>query len=105
MHKNGHRIVTQQGGKFAFDWSNWTTLDNISQMYFVFYDVMVDANIAEKIDESVFMKQKGKVVEKCNQFGNKVDRRLTQPDYCLFADDTRCNTSMKKMVLLLEPDI
>ncbi len=57
---------------------------------------MVDAKIAEKMDRSVVINQKGEVVEELNQFGMKVDTKLTHPEYCHFADKTRCNTSMKK---------
>ncbi len=69
MGRNGHRIVTQRGEKFACDRSDWTTLGNISQMNDITYDEMFDANIAEKMEEPFFMNQKGKVVEECNQFG------------------------------------
>ncbi len=31
-----------------------------------------------------------------------MDTRLTHPEYCLFADETGCNTSRKKMAVLLE---
>mmetsp|Transcript_31728 Transcript_31728/g.67253 ORF Transcript_31728/g.67253 Transcript_31728/m.67253 type:complete len:115 (+) Transcript_31728:309-653(+) len=50
LRRNGHRIVTQRGEKFAVHRSDWTTFDNIKQMYDVIYDEMVDAKIAEKID-------------------------------------------------------
>mmetsp|Transcript_11312 Transcript_11312/g.24031 ORF Transcript_11312/g.24031 Transcript_11312/m.24031 type:complete len:208 (+) Transcript_11312:255-878(+) len=96
LRRNGQRIVTQQGEKFAIDWSDWTTLDNISQMYDIIYDEMIDAKIAEKINKPCFMNEKGKVVEECDRFGKKVDTILTHPEYCLFANETGCNTSMKK---------
>ncbi len=57
---------------------------------------MIEAKIAEKINEPCFMNEKGKVVEECDCFGKKVDTILTHPEYCLFADETGCNTSMKK---------
>ena len=43
-----------------------------------------------------FLNQDGEIVEVFNQFGKKVDTKLTHPEYCLFADETRCNTLMKK---------
>ncbi len=98
LRRNGQRIVTQQGEKFAIDRLDWTTLHNISQMYDIMYDEMVDTGVAEKLDTSMFMNQKGEIVEKFNGFGRKVDTKLTHPEYCLFADKTRCNTLMKKDV-------
>ncbi len=78
--------------KFAVDQSDWTTLGNISQMHGIIYNEMVDAKIAEKI-----------VIDNCNQFGKKVDTKLTHSEYCLFGDETRSNKSMKKMAMLLKP--
>ncbi len=63
LRRNGHRIVTQQGEKFAVDRSDWTTLDNIAQMYDIIYDEMMDASVAEKLDTIVFMNEKGEIVE------------------------------------------
>ncbi len=96
MRRNGHRIVTQQGERFAVDRSDWTTLDNISQMYDIIYDEMVNASVAERLETSVFMNKKGEIVDEFYQFGRKVDTKLTPTEYCLFADETGCNTSMKR---------
>ncbi len=96
LRRNGHRIVTQQGEKFAVHQTDWTTFDNIKQMYDVIYDKMVDAKIAAKIDSPVFMNQRGELVDELNRFGLKVDTKLTYPEYCLFANETGCNTSMNK---------
>ncbi len=65
-------------------------------MYDIMYDEMVDTGVAEKLDTSMFMNQKGEIVEEFNGFGRKVDTKLTHPEYCLFADETGCNTLMKK---------
>ncbi len=62
LRRNGYRIVNQQGEKFGVDRSDWTTLDNISQMYDIIYDEMVDAGVAEKLDTSMFMNKKGKLL-------------------------------------------
>ncbi len=72
------------------------TLVNISQMYDIIYDGMVDDGGAQKLDTSVFMNQKGEIVEEFYQFGRKVDTKLIHPEYCLYADETGCNTLMKK---------
>ena len=83
LWRNGHRIVTQQGERFAVDRSDWTTLDNISQMYDIIYDEMVNASVAERLETSVFMNKKGEIVDEFYQFGRKVDTKLTHPEYCL----------------------
>ncbi len=95
LRRNGHRIVTQRGEKFAVDRSNWTTLDNISQMYDIIYDEMIDAKIAKKMEVQIFMDQYGNEVDESHRFGKKVDTEMTHPEYCIFGDETRCNTSMK----------
>ncbi len=65
-------------------------------MYDVIYNEMVDAKVAEELNLPVFMNQKGEAVEASKRFGMKVDTKLTHPKYFLFADETGCNTSMKK---------
>ena len=54
MKQHGHRLVTKKGGRFACDWSDWTMLANIQQMYDVIYDKMASADIATKIQIPVF---------------------------------------------------
>ncbi len=66
LRRNGQRIVTQQGKKFAVDRSDWTTLGNIAQMYDIIYNKMVDAGVAEKLDTSVFFNQEGEIIEEFN---------------------------------------
>ncbi len=57
------------------------TFDNISQMYEIIFDEMLDAGVLEKLDTSVFMNQKGEIVEEFYRLGRKVDTQLTQrPD-------------------------
>ncbi len=44
------------------------------------------------------MNNKGEEINKSNRFEIKVDIQATHPHYVLFADETGCNSSMKKMV-------
>ncbi len=78
------------------DRSDWTMLDNISQMYNIMYNEMIDAKIAKKLEDANFMDCDGKVADESNCFGKKVDIEMTHPDYCIFGDETGCKTSMKK---------
>ncbi len=66
LKRNGHRIVTQCGEKFTVDRSDWTTLDNISQMYNIIYNEMIDAKIARKLEDAIFIDHDGKVVDESN---------------------------------------
>ncbi len=54
-----------------------------------------DEKMAKKIDSSFSMNKIVEVFGQSNQYRMKVDTKLTQPEYCLFADETGCNTSMK----------
>ncbi len=42
------------------------------------------------------MNNKGEEINKSNRFEIKVDIQATHPHYVLFADETGCNSSMKK---------
>ncbi len=80
LRRNGNRVVTQKGKKFAVDRSDWTTLGNMQQMYDVIYNEMVDAKVAEKLNLPVFMNQKGEAVEESKRFGMKVNTKLSHPE-------------------------
>ncbi len=67
MKQNEHRIQCEE--KFAVDRLDWTTLDNISQMYDIIYNEIIDAKIAKKIEDAIFMDRDGKLVDELNCFG------------------------------------
>ncbi len=65
-------------------------------MYDIIYDKIINARDCREDEGTFFLNGKGKVVEECDCFGKKVDTKLTHPEYCLVANETGCNTSMKK---------
>ena len=95
LRRNGHRIVSKRGAKFACNRADWTTKDNIAQMYDIIYDAMVDARVAEKLDAPIFLDEGGREVSDEDRFGQLVDTILTKPEYVMFADETGCNTNQK----------
>ena len=44
--RHEHEIVTKRGERFALNRHDWTTLENIKQMYDAIYNEIVDANMA-----------------------------------------------------------
>ena len=49
LKRNGDKIVTKRGEKFAIDKLDWTILKNIEQMYDIIYNEMVAAKVGEKL--------------------------------------------------------
>ncbi len=72
LKRNGHHNVTQHREKFTVDRLDWMTLDNISQMFDILYDEMIDAEIVKKIEDPIFMDCDGDVVDKLNCFGKRL---------------------------------
>ncbi len=73
LKRIGHQILTQWGEKFAVDRSDWTTLENITQMYCITYNEMVGAKVATKLKTPVFMNWKGDHIDESQQFGKEVE--------------------------------
>ncbi len=71
LRRDGHRIATKRGERFATERSEWTTLANIDQMYDIIYNEMVEAKIAKRLEESdkVYNDIYGNLVTKENRFG------------------------------------
>jgi hypothetical protein len=94
MERNGHLIIGKKGQKFAIDCHKWSSYLNISQMYDFVYDEMVDAGVAEKLPEAVWMDKEGNEVEdEADAYGCKVTHRLIHPDHVLFMDKVGSNTA------------
>ena len=86
----------KRGEKFASSRADWTKKSNISQMFDVIYDELVDAKVAVVREEPVFTDREGNIVEESKAFGLLQDIEVTHPEYILFGDETGCNTSQKK---------
>ena len=53
----------QEGHKIVLNRHNWTTFENIQQMYDVIYDELVDAWVAFALAESVFTDMHANMVD------------------------------------------
>jgi hypothetical protein len=102
-------LVTKKGEKFAKNRSDWSTERNIRQMYDEIYNNMVEAGIAVRLDDKLWMNSSSNTVvneekQLCSEFdldpekplGLQCDSKLIHPQYLLFFDETGCNTNQKK---------
>mmetsp|Transcript_17160 Transcript_17160/g.26242 ORF Transcript_17160/g.26242 Transcript_17160/m.26242 type:complete len:139 (+) Transcript_17160:772-1188(+) len=95
MSRNKERLdkggVTNQDSKRK----EWSTYQNISKMYDIVYDGMVEAQVATKLPSSVWMDRDGKVVSKNEAFGQEVTHQVDHPEYIIFVDEVGNNLNMK----------
>jgi hypothetical protein len=96
LRRHEHEIVTKRGEKFALNRHDWTTYDNIKQMYDVIYDEMLDAKVAILLDEPIYTDIRGNVVEETERFGLLQHMTITKPSFIVFADESGFSTSQKK---------
>ena len=95
-NRNHHLLERKRGQKYAHDRDNWTTYRNFGDMYDHIYDEMVDAGVAEKLTEPVWMDKMGNIVEnKKDSFGEMCTHVLTHPEMCFVADEVGSNISMR----------
>ena len=64
-------------------------------MYNSVIDEMVDAGVAEKLDEQGWMDHDGKVCSEETAFGCKDLHKVVRPDMCICGDEVGGNISMK----------
>ena len=92
--RNGHIIERKATQKFAKDRSEWSVYRNFVQMYEEVYDAMVEAGVAEKLEEPMWVDVNGNACDEEQAFGSrKATHTLTRPDMVLFVDEVGCNTS------------
>jgi hypothetical protein len=108
--RHSDRLVVKRGERFASDRAEWSKEIYIRQMYDVIYDNLVNAGIAVKLPENVFMDASGNIVENPDgvlnseidtqldgkPLGLPCDTKIIHPEYLLFFDETGCNTNQKK---------
>ena len=90
-----NQIVSKRGQKYELNRQNWTTYANFSNMYNHAIDAMVDAGLAVKLREPVWMDRNGNVCSEEDAFGCKVHHKLLRPDMCVCGDEVGNNISMK----------
>ena len=94
----GHLLVDKKGEKFELDRDSWCTYTNFRKMYQMVETKMIEAGVAEKINEPVWMTKDGKVVSENNKhqaYGCKVSLHITHPEMVIMADEVGANTSQK----------
>ncbi len=97
LQKNEHWIITKQGEHFVIDRSIWNILTNVNQMYDLIYDEKVEAKIANILEGDDAFTIIDIDIQSVRSSGfEKIDTKVTHPDYLLLADEMGCNTFMKK---------
>ena len=90
MKRNGDKIVTKRGEKFAVDRLDWRTLKNIKQMYDIIFDEIVAAKAGGKLMIPIYCDDegnKGENIEDAFCKTKKIVTVLIYPNYILFADE------------------
>lgn len=95
MRRNKEKLekggVTNQDNKRK----EWSTYQNVEKMYNLVYNGMVEARVAEKLPEPVWMDRSGEIVSKDKAFGQQVSHKVTHPEYLIFVDEVGNNLNMK----------
>ena len=67
-------IRRKSGKPFANNWSQWCTYDNFALMYREIYSKLVDAGIAEELEEEVMMDKDGNIIQDKNKMLGRMRR-------------------------------
>jgi hypothetical protein len=74
----------------------WCTYENFERMFEGVYAAMVEAGIAEKVEEKVMYDDRGQITNDVSKMvGQPTNFILKHPEYLLFVDETGCNTNQK----------
>jgi len=95
MARNKEKIVSKRGQKYELNRQNWTTYANFVHMYDHCINEMVEAVVAAKLHEPVWMDRYCKICDERNAYGCKVDHKLIRPDMCICGDEVGGSISMK----------
>ena len=76
MKRNRNKIVGKRGQKYELSRQNWTTYNNFVQMYNHIIDELVDAKLAVKLDNPVWMNRSGEECDESEAFGCKVHHKI-----------------------------
>jgi hypothetical protein len=74
----------------------WTNYKNISKMYNLLYQLMIEAVVARRLSEKVCFDRGGNIVTEEDIVGLRSDVEVVHPQYILFVDETGSNTNMRK---------
>jgi hypothetical protein len=93
--RHGHLLERKKGQKFSKDRTEWSIYHNFAQMYDDVYDAMVEACVAKKLDEPIWVKNEDIETDEKDGFGRMATHALCHPDYVVFVDEVGCNTNQE----------
>jgi hypothetical protein len=74
----------------------WCTHDNFRNMYDSVYEAMVEAGVAIKHEEEVWLDINNQItINQDEAVGRKTRFQQVKPERCVYVDETGCNTNMK----------
>ena len=92
----GHLLVSKKGVQFGHNRSEWCKDDNFKRMYDLVYEAMHVAGVAEKLTVPEWQNKAGEKVScESEATGEKVEYRVTHPDYILHVDEVGNNTCQR----------
>eukprot|EP00978_Attheya_sp_CCMP212_P006142 scaffold13838_cov51-Attheya_sp.AAC.1 len=96
MNRNKHRLVSKKSQKYALDRKDWSTYNNINQMYDDIYDEMTEAGVAVELETPKWVDRDRKEAEQSKTEGRKITHELIHPSYVqIMADEVGGDTSQK----------
>lgn len=93
--RNRDKLSATTEKKFELNRSNWTKYRFFSQMYTDIFRVMVEAGVARKLLNPVWMNKEGvTVLDEADSFGMKVCEHLEYPKAVLVLDEAGADSAM-----------
>ena len=87
MKQNRDKIDIKLGQKYELNMQNWTMYSNFVHMYDHCIKEMIEAGVAKRLDEPVWMDRYRNICNKNDAFGCKVFQQLVRPDMCICGDE------------------
>jgi hypothetical protein len=98
MRQHAFELAAAKGNRIAACRSEWTTFENISEMYTLVYEQMVDAGLAKRlsIKDQFWVNLSGDQVETEEAtFGSKIEVDITHPEWILFGVEVGTDINQK----------
>ncbi len=98
MRRHAESLSLARGNRVAACRTEWTTYENVLEMYSLVYEQMVDAGVARNlpVEESFWTNDSGEPVEtEAEASGCKVDVDIEHPEWILFGDEVGTDINQK----------
>ena len=76
MKRNKDKIVSKRGQRYELNRQKWTTYANFVHMYSHCIEEMIEADVAVKLEEPVWMNREEVECDESSAFGCKVTHKL-----------------------------